>query len=223
MTGTRIDALVAGAEQRWRDGWPEGPQRLRWTGLPPQVGNAAPDAALSDHTGRTLRLSERWRERPLLLLFWRHFGCSCGTDRAARLREELPAYADAGAVVLLVTQGEPERAALYREQQQLDVDLLCDVQREVYAAYGLLDGTPAQVLFDAPDEYLRLDPQAGQDLQASRHGSPRAAVDSPWQLPGEFVIGTDGTLRLALRYGWCEDYPDHRVHVAALRAAAGPL
>ena len=42
-------------------------------------------------------------------------------------------------------------------------------------------------------------------------------------LPGEFVIGTDGIIALAHRYGWCEDYPDPRVHIATLRLAAGNL
>lgn len=223
MSGTRVDELVATAEQRWRDGWIEGPQRLRWESVPLQVGDRAPEVTLPDHTGRSVRLADRWAVRPLLVLFWRHFGCSCGTDRAARLRDELASYADAGADVVVVGQGEPARAALYREQQRLEVDVLCDVEREAYTAYGLLDGTPAQILFDAPDEYLRREQHAGLDLQASRRGTPRAAVDSPWQLPGEFVIGTDGVIRLAHRYGWCEDYPDPRVHVAALREAAGAL
>jgi len=73
---------------------------------------------------------------------------------------------------------------------------------------GLLQGTPAQILFDAPDEFLRCELEAGLGMSAARHGTDRASVDDPWQLPGEFVIGTDGIIRLAHRYGWCEDYPD---------------
>lgn len=80
-----IDARTDAAEARWRAGWATGPTRLRWTAQPVQVGDQAPDASLPDHEGWSTTLSGRWRERPLLVLFWRHFGCSCGMDRAARL------------------------------------------------------------------------------------------------------------------------------------------
>jgi hypothetical protein len=144
-------------------------------------------------------------------------------DRAARLRSELDAYDAAGGNVVIVGQGEPERAARYRDRQQLEVPILSDPDRVTYEAYGLLQGTTAQILFDAPDEFLRCEPQAGIDLAAGRHGTDRALVDDPWQLPGEFVVGTDGVIRSAHRYGWCEDYPDPRVHVAVIRDAAGRL
>jgi peroxiredoxin len=216
-----IDGLTAAAEARWKDGWATGPTRLRWTSLPPQVGDLAPDAVLTDHDGQAIALSSLWSATPLLILFWRHFGCSCGMDRAGRLRTELAGYRSAGGEVVIVGQGEPERAARYREAQGLDVPILCDPQRATYEAFGLLQGTPAQILFDAPDAFLRCEPQAGMDLAESRHGTDRALVDDPWQLPGEFVVGMDGIIGHVHRYGWCEDYPDPRVHVATIRGALG--
>ena len=116
----RMDQLVEAAEARWRAGWALGPTRLRWASLPPQPGDPAPDAVLPDHEGASVRLSSRWAEGPLLVLFWRHFGCSCGMDRAGRLRAELAGYRSAGGDVVIIGQGEPERAARYREGQQLD-------------------------------------------------------------------------------------------------------
>lgn len=219
----RMDQLVEAAEARWKAGWASGPTRLRWASLPPQLGDHAPDAVLPDHQGGWVRLSSRWSKSPTLVLFWRHFGCSCGMDRAGRLRAELAGYRAAGGDVVIIGQGEPERAARYRERQQLDVTILCDPERATYEAFGLLQGTTAQILFDAPDEFLRCEPTAGLDLAASRHGTDRALVDDPWQLPGEFVVGIDGVIRYAHRYGWCEDYPDPRVHLAVLREAGGRL
>lgn len=219
----QVEDLIEAAEERWKAGWEAGPTRLRWTSLPPQAGDHAPDATLPDHAGLPTALSSLWAERPVLLLFWRHFGCSCGMDRAARLRTELPDYRAAGGDVVIVGQGEPARAARYRERQGLDVPILCDLDRSTYEAFGLLQGTTAQVLFDAPDEFLRCEPDAGMGLAASRHGTDRALVDDPWQLPGEFVVGTDGRIRSVHRYGWCEDYPDPRVAIAVIREAAGQL
>lgn len=219
----RVEQLIGDAEERWKAGWAVGPTRLRWMSLPPQPGDPAPDAVLPYHDGSRLQLSSIWADRPVLVMFWRHFGCSCGMDRAARLRAELVDYRAAGGDVVIIGQGEPERAARYRERQGLDVPILCDPERATYEAFGLLQGTTAQILFDAPDEFLRCDAQAGLGLAAARHGTDRALVDDPWQLPGEFVVGTDGIIRSAHRYGWCEDYPDPRVHVAVLREAAGRL
>lgn len=49
---------------------------------------------------------------------------------------------------------------------------------------------------------------AVEALAADRRAGGRPLVDSPWQRPGEFVIDTDGVLRLTHRYQYCEDYPD---------------
>ncbi len=220
---TSVDDLIEAAGERWKAGWAAGPTRLRWTSLPPQPGDEAPEAILPDHAGREVALSSFWAQRPALVLFWRHFGCSCGMDRAARLRNELDGYRAAGAEVVIVGQGEPQRAARYRTRQGLNVPILSDPERAAYQAYGLLQGTAVHVLFDAPDPLLRCELLAGLDLAASRHGSDRALVDDPWQLPGEFVVATDGRLVLTHRYNWCEDYPDPRVHIAAIRQAAGTL
>ena len=216
-----VEDLIAAAEDRWKAAWRQGPTRLRWDTVPVQVGDPAPTATHPDHEGRRFDLGSAWAAGPALILFWRHFGCSCGMDRARRLRDDVADLRAAGATVVIVGQGEPERAARYRERQGLDVPILSDPDRSTYAAYGLLQGTTAQILFDAPDPFLRCDLEAGLELAASRHGTDRALVDDPWQLPGEFVVGSDGTIRHAHRYQWCEDYPDPRVHLAAVRLAAG--
>ena len=52
-----------------------------------------------------------------------------------------------------------------------------------------------------------------------RRGTERAVVDSPWQLPGEFVIGQDGRIVLAHRYQYCEDFPPRTVLIGAIQAA----
>jgi peroxiredoxin len=38
------------------------------------LGDKAPDVVLSDSNGDEVRLSSLWRERPLVLVFLRHFG-----------------------------------------------------------------------------------------------------------------------------------------------------
>ncbi len=191
--GEHDERLIEAAEERWKAGWEAGPNRLRWTSLPPQAGDPAPDASLPAHDGQEVRLSSLWADRPLLILFWRHFGCWCGMDRAGRLRGKSAAYREAGGDVVIVGQGEPTRAANYRDRQQLDVPILCDPERSAYQAFGLLQGTTAQILFDASDPFLRCDLHAGLDLSASRHGTDRALVDDPWQLQGSSWWGRMGS------------------------------
>lgn len=210
------------AEQKWLDAWHAGPQRLRWEHIPLQLGDSAPDIELADHTGQLVRLSTSWANGPALILFWRHFGCSCGLERAARLKAEYPQYLEAGASVVVIGQAEPGRSAAYRERKGLECPVLSDPERIAYSAFDLLEGTTAQILFDASDALLRCEATAGEELAASRHGTERASVDSPWQLPGEFVIGSDGTVQLAYRYQYCEDWPDPRVLTAAIRFGGAP-
>jgi peroxiredoxin len=210
------------AEQAWLDAWHAGPQRLRWERIPLQIGDAAPDLELDDHSGQPVRLSTFWEKGPALILFWRHFGCSCGLERAARLAAEYPQYLEAGASVVVIGQAGPERSAVYRERHGIVCPVLSDPERIAYRAFDLLEGTPAQILFDASDALLRCDARAGEELAASRHGTPRASVDSPWQLPGEFVIDSTGTVQLAYRYQYCEDWPDPRVLTAAIRFGGAP-
>lgn len=221
----RLGQLVDAAEARWLDDWRRGPRRLRWSTLPVQAGDAAPDLELLEPAGERVALSSFWREQPALIVFWRHFGCGCGMERAGRLVQEQAEYVSAGARVAIIGQGEPERAAAYAARYGMppDAPVLSDPSRTAYERYGLLEGTPAQILFDAPDEFLRCEEQAGVDLARSRREAGRPMVDSPWLLPGEFVVDTSGTIRLAYRYQYCEDFPDPRVLIATIRAAAGTL
>jgi peroxiredoxin len=215
----KLESQIESAEQEWLNLWKRGPSRLRWDKIPLQVGDKAPDFELEDATGRLRHLKDAWQGRPALLMFWRHFGCSCGIERAKRLRAEYAEYLKLGANVIAIGQGEPERAAAYARQHDLPCPMLCDPTCKVYEAYDLLEGKPSQLVFDASDELLQRRFDAGASLQASRHGTERAAVDSPWQLPGEFVVDKAGTIRLAYRYQYCEDWPNPLVLIAAIKEA----
>src|SRR5438309_679632 len=210
------------ATAEWLDHWAAGPTRERWTELPPQRGDRAPVLDLVEaHSGVPVSLATTWADGPALLLFWRHFGCSCGRDRAARLRAEHADYVAAGARVVLIGQGEPERTLVYATANELpaDVVLLCDPEERAYRAYGLREGGPAEVLFDAPDGYLRCEADLGRSMAADRSALGRPNVDNPWLLPGEFVVARDGRIASAYHFAFCEHWIDPRVNVASIRFA----
>jgi peroxiredoxin len=217
-----LEQQAEAAEQEWRATYRRGPSRLRWTKLPPQPGDRAPDLDLQDMTRKPVHLRNFWHERPALVLFWRQYGCGCGIERASRLQEEYQSYIDAGAHVVIIGQGEPERARAYAQKYNLPAcPILCDPEFRAYRAYGLLEGTSIQVTYDAPEEIWRGETAAAMKLADARRDAGRPLVDSPWQLPGEFVIRPNGVIALAYRYQYCDNFPQPLLLRVAIREAAG--
>ena len=216
---SNLDSQIQSAEAEWLQHWKNGPSRLRWNKIPLQVGDQAPDFELQDSMGATVHLRDFWKDNPALVLFWRHYGCGYGIERARRLQNEYSNYINLGANVLIIGQGEPERAAAYIQNHKIPCPILCDPTYEVYRAYDLLEGKPSQIVYNASDSFLQCDLDAGIGLQNSRHGTVRAVVDNPWQLPGEFVVDKSGVIRLAYRYQYCEDWPNPSVLIGAIKEA----
>ena len=218
-TDTAFEDHIARAEADWLEKWTRGPQVAAWDEIPPQVGDAAPEVDLPDSNGDVMSLSSFWSDRPALVVFWRHFGCGCGVDRAARLRDEMADYEGAGANVVIVGQGVPAQAAAYAREHELGCPILTDPDESAYRSYGLVEGQISQVLFDAPEEMWGHDRATGEAFIHSRRETGRPAVNNPWLLPGEFVIDQSGTIRLAYRYQYCEDWPNPLVLTAAIKRA----
>lgn len=174
-----LDASIAAAEAEWLERWAAGQVEPEGLGL--AAGTPAPDLVLDDHTGTSRSLSEFWADQAVLLIFWRHFGCSCGVERASRLLVERRAYTDAGLLPVIVAQGEPVRAAAYREQQNLPCVVLCDPDHTAYSAYGVGQWPVARVLFDAPPEYWSHEHELGKSFQDERREQGRPPVDDPWR------------------------------------------
>ena len=176
---------------------------------------------MARRVGARSAASALWSDGPAVILFWRHFGCSCGRDRAVRLRTEYAELVEFGATVTIIGQAAPERSRAYRDQNEIPCAILSDPDETAYRDFDVLEGTPAQVVYDASDELMACDLDAGVELAASRHGTVKASVDNPFLLPAEFVV-TDGVVQLAYRYQYCEDYPDPRVVTAAVRFGGAP-
>jgi len=118
-----------------------------------------------------------------------------------------------------VGQGEPERTATVARRRGYPFPVLSDPDRRAFEAYGLLQGTPAQLVHDFP--WRPGDMESAQSIFLTpRRGTERAVVDDPWQLPGEFVIDRAGAIVLAHRYQYCEDFPPRTVLLGAIAAAA---
>ncbi len=212
-------AIDLGEEDFFRI-WQNGPEVTRWDTLPVQVGDAAPGFSLPDQTGSTVSLGDVLAAGPAVVLFWRHFGCGCGAERAARLRDELASYRATGASVLIIGQGLPVQAAAFGEEYDLDLPILTDEDRSTYRAYGLVDASFPQVLFDAPQWLWSYSEETAKRFIEDRRVAGRRLVNNPWLLPGEFVIAAGGILMHTHRYQHCEDFPDPRILVTAVTGRA---
>jgi peroxiredoxin len=207
------------AQGRWLEQWKRGPQRTAWSAVPLQVGDAAPSLGMRDQRGKAVELASLWRNRPALLVFWRHFGCGAGLQRAQALRESWRELDAAGLRVAAIGQAEPERTAWYARRRELppEMTFLCDPEGLAYAAFGLLDGLPHQVLFRLPEPVQRRDVDAGVAVAAKRREAGDPLVDSPWLMPGEFLVDTAGVVRMAHRYAHIYDIPETALLLSALR------
>lgn len=215
-----VEELTAAAETEWLERWTSGPTEAEGSGL--ATGTAAPELVLADHTGMQRSLSEFWSQGPALVLFWRHFGCACGTERAERLIAELPALREARLEPVIIAQGEPTRAAAYRDRHGLTCPVLCDPEHDAYRAWGVGQWPVERVLFDAPLEYWDHPRDLGAAFQDDRRRRGNPPVDDPWRAVAEFVVAVDGTVLLTYAYQYCEDFPDVRVLTTAARRARRP-
>jgi peroxiredoxin len=171
--------------------------------MPPQKGDPAPRLELLDTDGHTVPIESTWADGPALLLFWRHWGCGCGVGRAEQLREEYAQLVGAGGNVVVIGQGEPERAAWYRQTFEIPAPILVDPNGDAYRAFGLLDMSPWILLGEPKPDMSIL-----ESWIPEHRAKGRPVADNPFLLPGEFVVDTAGQLVLTYRYQYCDNYPD---------------
>ena len=207
--------MFEAAEQRWLRNWQKGPTRRKWTSVPLQAGDPAPDFELVDSSKRHHRLSDFWKDKPALMIFWRHFGCGCGVGRAERLHKEYDQLVSSGANIVVIGQGDPERAAWYKAKFSVPCPILLDPDEHLYKTYGLLETSP-WLLLGKPkpgQEYF-------QNLIGVHREKGRPVADNPFLLPGEFVVDTNGKLILAYRYQYCDNYPEVETLISSIKEAS---
>ncbi len=113
------------------------------TAVPPRgrtdrvgVGEAAPDFALPDADGRTVRLSD-FRGRTVVLYFYPGDFTPACTLQACAFRDAYETFTDAGAQVIGISADPPERHSAFAQRHALPFTLLSDAAGEARAAYGV--------------------------------------------------------------------------------------
>ena len=162
----------------------------------------APDMELSDTAGNPVQLSSLWKDRPLLLAFTRHFGCT----QCKEMLDEIVAGRDqvekAGLAIAIIMQATPEQTAVFAQKYAPGLLCLADPERKAYKAYGLERGNLFQTF---------LNPKVWEAIGRSRKKGYKVEPPPPgqdaMQMSGTFIIGKQGRIELPYYYDHIADHP----------------
>ena len=159
----------------------------------------APDmeVMLSDGTGK--RLSSFWQEKPVALVFPRHFGCPFGRRQVAQLRREQNGLKKAGIDVVLVSSGSPAQAEVFRHDYEVPFTIICDPNRVLFKKYGLRHMDPRD--YRSPRMLVQV-----VKVLAGGYGY-KSGQGSSSQLGGVFIIDTSGKVRFLHIAANAADHP----------------
>jgi peroxiredoxin len=162
----------------------------------------APNAELLDVEGKPVKLSTLWQERPLLLAFTRHFGCTQCKEMLDELVKGRKKIENAGLSLAVINQGTPEISALFAEKFAPGLTMLCDPERKVYEAYGLEKGNLFQTFLN-PKIWSAISKARKKGYQVE---TPPEGQDA-MQMSGTFIISTSGQILLPYYYDHIADHP----------------
>jgi peroxiredoxin Q/BCP len=100
-----------------------------------ETGQPAPAFALTDHTGRSVSLSD-FAGRNLIIFFYPAAMTPGCTKEACDFRDSLVRLQQAGYDVVGISPDKPEKLAKFAEKESLTYPLLSDTDRAVLEAYG---------------------------------------------------------------------------------------
>jgi peroxiredoxin len=193
-----------------RRGFDIGPAELRPPELRPLgargpgVQDPAPDVSLLDMAAHEATLSDYWQSEPAVVVFLRYFGCPFCQSQVVRLRDERERFDRAGAGIVLIGQGSPSDAVAFTRRMNQPFECLVDPDRSAYRAYGLGRARPAQVVGPRTAlPFLRANLNR-ETLQRGLQGGKFM------QMPGTFVVDTEGLVRMAHRNRHVADTPPNQ-------------
>jgi peroxiredoxin len=162
--------------------------------------------------GRTV--ADLSRERPTLVVFLRHSGCTFCREAMSDLRRRRAAIESRGVGLVLVTMSDDAGARRAAEQYGLgDLPRVSDPDRYLYAAFELRRGTLLQLF--GPRVFLR-------GVAATLRGHFVGPLDGDgFQMPGAFLV-QDGRIAAAHRHALASDRPDYEQLACASDSCAAP-
>lgn len=147
-------------------------------------GVKAPDFALSDPHGKSVRLSALLAQGPVVLTFYRGGWCPYCNLQLRSYQQALPEIRALGAELVAVSPQTPDKSLSTAEIDGLLFPVLSDRGNEVARSFGLV--------FRVSDEVTKAYRGFGIDIEAS---NGEATHELP--IPATYLIDRDGTIRFA--------------------------
>lgn len=157
---------------------PEDPRMVR----PLKKGHSVPDVKLSDLKGKATELSQIYRKKPTVLVFYRGGWCPyCNTHLSdlAKIQDQIRR---AGFQIVAVSPDRPEELAEAAKKNKLSYELYSDSDMEAAKAFG--------IAFRLKDEEVQRLKSYEIDLQEAS-GKPHQMLP----VPSLFLISTDGQIQ----------------------------
>jgi peroxiredoxin len=156
---------------------------------------------LSAYTSRTGETLAALAERPLFLVFLRHFGCTFCREAVADLAEKRQSIEAKGTPLAFVHLGTEAKAQwFFKPYGMLDVPRFGDPDGRLYEAFGLLRAELRQYLNS--ESILRM---LGAMLRGHFVGFPAGDIE---RMPGAFLIDR-GRIQKSFRHKLVSDRPDY--------------
>lgn len=162
-------------------------ERLAQSGIDQRslrAGSSAPDFALPDQSGETVRLSKLLERGPAVVTFYRGGWCPYCNLQLRAYQAVLPDISARGATLVAISPQTPDFTLSTVQEKGLGFPVLSDGGNHVARRYGLVF-----VLSEALQE---LQKKFGNEV-------PRFNGDDSWELPvpGTFIVSKGGIVRLA--------------------------
>lgn len=149
-----------------------------------KVGDLAPDFALPNAVGETVKLSGLLSSGPVIINFYRGEWCPYCNIELHAFQQYLPEFQAANAQLVAISPSMPTKALTIQEKQNLEYPVLSDVGNKVARTYGLV------FTLDATLRPL----YKGFGIDIPEHNG-----DESYELPvpATYVIDSSGAIRYA--------------------------
>ncbi len=145
------------------------------------AGEFAPDFALPDSQGHTVKLKQLLANGPVILSFYRGPWCPFCNRALQVLQESLPAFKEHKAQLIAVSPQTPDHSTQTVKDARLSFTVLSDAKNQVAKSFGVVHTLPQSI----QATYMA----AGVDL-ADFNGDNSGELP----LPATFVINTQGKI-----------------------------
>lgn len=172
-----------------------------------RAGDLAPDVTLPDAFGNPVRLSDLWRNGPLVIVFYRGGWCTYCNLQLRAWHQQEGELARLGATLLAISPQTPDNSMSTAEKNELAFTVLSDSALEAANGFG--------IAFTLHPDLVEFFGSVGTDI-------PVLNGNGLWVLPvpATYVIDSMGRIRLALIEEDVRERAEPRDVIAAIEELA---